>query len=84
MPEYRSKRGHYLLSVKDNQPTLKQDIADLWEEDMPPQAAFLKITTSMILNKPESGRFGYWKGNKRRAGPTTKSICWRLMARATS
>ena len=37
MPEYRSKRGHYLLSVKDNQPTLKQDIADLWEEDMPPQ-----------------------------------------------
>lgn len=37
MPEYRSKRGHYLFSVKDNQPTLKQDIADLWEEDLPPQ-----------------------------------------------
>ena len=38
MPEDRGKRGHYLLSVKDNQPTLKQDIADLWEEDIPPQA----------------------------------------------
>ena len=37
MPAYRSKRGHYLFSVKDNQPTLKQDIADLWEEDLPPQ-----------------------------------------------
>ena len=38
MPEYRSKRGRCLFSVKDNQPTLKQDIADLWEEDMPPRA----------------------------------------------
>ena len=37
MPAYRSKRGHYLFSVKDNQPTLKQDIADLWAEDLPPQ-----------------------------------------------
>ena len=37
MPAYRSKRGHYLFSVKDNQPTLKQDIADLREEDLPPQ-----------------------------------------------
>ena len=37
MPEHRGKRGHYFFSVKDNQPTLKQDIADLWEEDMPPQ-----------------------------------------------
>lgn len=39
MPEYCGKRRHYLFSVKDNQPTLKQDIADLWEEDIPPQAA---------------------------------------------
>ena len=38
MPAYRSKRGHYLLAVKDNQPTLKQDIASLWEEGLPPQA----------------------------------------------
>ena len=38
MPGYRGKRGHYFFSVKDNQPTLKQDIADLWEEDLPPQA----------------------------------------------
>ena len=38
MPAYRGKRGHYFFSVKDNQPTLKQDIADLWEEDTPPQA----------------------------------------------
>ena len=37
MPEHRSKRGHYFFSVKDNQPALKQDIADLWEEDLPPQ-----------------------------------------------
>ena len=34
---YRGQGGHYLFSVKDNQPTLKQDIADLWEEDLPPQ-----------------------------------------------
>ena len=39
MPEDCGKRGHYLLSVKDNQPTLKQDIADLWEEGLPPQVA---------------------------------------------
>ena len=46
MPGYRSKRGRYFFSVKDNQPTLKQDIADLWanlwaglwEEGPPPQA----------------------------------------------
>lgn len=38
MPGDRSQGGHYLLSVKDNQPTLKQDIADLWAEDLPPQA----------------------------------------------
>ena len=38
MPQFRGKRGHYLLSVKDNQPTLKQNIADLWEEAMAPQA----------------------------------------------
>ena len=41
MPGHRGKRGHYFFSVKDNQPTLKRDIADLWadlrEEDMPPQ-----------------------------------------------
>lgn len=37
MPAYRSKRGHYFFSVKDNQPTLKQDIVDLWEEGLPPQ-----------------------------------------------
>ena len=37
MPGYRSKRGDYFFSVKDNQPTLKQDIADLWEEDLPAQ-----------------------------------------------
>ena len=38
MPGDRGQGGHYLLSVKDNQPTLKQDIADLWAEDLPPQA----------------------------------------------
>ena len=38
MPAYRSKRGHYFFSVKDNQPTLKQDIVDLWAEGLPPQA----------------------------------------------
>ena len=37
MPAYRSKRGRCLFSVKDSQPTLKQDIAGLWEEDLPPQ-----------------------------------------------
>ena len=37
MPAYRSKRGHYFFSVKDHQPTLKQDIVDLWEEGLPPQ-----------------------------------------------
>ena len=38
MPGDRGQGGHYLLSVKDNQPTLKQDIADLWAEELPPQA----------------------------------------------
>ena len=37
MPGHRGKRGHYFFAVKDNQPTLKRDIADLREEDMPPQ-----------------------------------------------
>ena len=37
MPAYRGQVGHYLFSVKDNQPSLKQDLADLWEEDLPPQ-----------------------------------------------
>ena len=31
-------KGDYLLSVKDNQPTLKQDIADLWSGAELPQA----------------------------------------------
>ena len=30
--EDSSKRGHYFFSVKDNQPTLKQDFADLWAD----------------------------------------------------
>ena len=40
MPTSCGKRGHYFLTVKDNQPTLKQDIATIWEgePDCPAQA----------------------------------------------
>ena len=31
MPQDRQKRGHYLFTVKDNQPGLRQDIADVWD-----------------------------------------------------
>ena len=37
--KYRSgQRGHYFFTVKDNQPTLKQDIKDIWESEAPAQA----------------------------------------------
>lgn len=41
MPKDRQKRGHYLFTVKDNQPRLRQDIADVWDLAPlpPPQAA---------------------------------------------
>ncbi len=40
MPEGGGKRGHYFFTVKDNQPTLKQDIGAIWEAELgsPPQA----------------------------------------------
>lgn len=37
MPEGGGKRGDYFFTVKENQPTLKQDIADLWDRaSLPP------------------------------------------------
>ena len=64
MPEYRGKRGHYLLSVKDNQATLKQDIAGLWadlrEEDMPPQ-----VVTSLSPQQAGPARLlELWRGHR--------------------
>ena len=40
---YSQKGGHYFFVVKDNQPTLRQDIADLWELAPAPPAHVSKI-----------------------------------------
>ena len=31
-------RGHYFFTVKDNEPTLKDDICAIWEGETSPQA----------------------------------------------
>ena len=38
MPKDCSPRGHYFFTVKDNQPTLKEDICAIWEGETTPQA----------------------------------------------
>ena len=44
------KGAHYLLAVKDNQPTLKADIACLRWEAFPPQ----RVTTNKALGRVET------------------------------
>ena len=38
VPTDCSPRGHYFFTVKDNQPTLKEDICAIWEGETTPQA----------------------------------------------
>ena len=73
MPEHRSQRGHYLLSVKDNQPTLKQDIATLWEADIPPQAVQVgehgdRVEVRRLWASDELGGYSDW--------PHLAQVCW--------